>query len=165
MGKALIGEGEFALVRRHLDKAIQASASWVGDHDVLAMLTDVAALELDEAAIRHYAPQAEELAVCYDHVLYQAIVHRAWGVAHRLAGEYPQAEARLNKALAIFKRLNTRWHIGRTLFEQGEQARSQDDTVRARQAYTLALSAFKEMKADPDIARVRAAIISLTSSA
>ena len=25
---------------------------------------------------------------------YQAIVHRAWEVAHRLAGEYPQAEAR-----------------------------------------------------------------------
>jgi len=125
---------------------------------VLAMLTDVAALELDEAAIRQYAPQAEELAIRYDHGLYQAIVHRAWGVAHRLAGEYPQSEARLNTALAVFRRLNTRWQIGRTLFEQGELACSKDEISEARQAFSLALSAFEEMKAAPDVTRTRAAL-------
>lgn len=39
-----------------------------------------------------YAPLAEELAMYYDHVLFQAIVNRAWRVANRLASEYPQAE-------------------------------------------------------------------------
>jgi len=157
----LIGEGEFALVKQHLDQAIHASASWVSDHDVLAMLTDVAVLELDQAAIRQYAPQAEELALRYDHKLYQAITHRAWGVAHRLAGEYPQAESRLSTALAIFRRLNTRWQIGRTLFEQGELARSKNEISAAHQAFSLALSAFEEMKAAPDITRTRAALDAL----
>jgi len=127
------------------------------------MLTDVAAIELAGTGIRQYAPQAEELAIRYEHVLYQAIIHRGWGVAHRLAGEYPQAGERLTTALAIFKRLNTRWQIGRTLFEQGELARSQDDPVRARQAFTFALSEFEEMKATPDIARVWEALNSLCS--
>lgn len=122
------------------------------------MLTDVAALELDEAAIRQYAPQAEELAIRYDHMLYQAIVHRAWGVAHRMAGEYPQAEARLNTALTMFRHMNTRWQIGRTLFEQGELARSKNEISEAHQAFSLALSAFEEMKAAPDITRTLAAL-------
>ena len=130
---------------------------------MLAMLTDVTALELDEAAIRQYAPQAEELAVRYGHVLYQAIIHRAWGVAHRLAGEYPQAEARLNMAMVMFRQLNTRWQIGRTLFEQGELGLALDDKARARQAFTLALSAFEEMQATPDIARTQTVINSLSS--
>lgn len=122
------------------------------------MLTDVATIELDVAAIRQYAPQAEELAVHYDHKLYQAIIHRAWGVAHRLTGEYPQAEARLNTALIMFRHLNTRWQIGRTLFEQGELARSKNEISDAYQAFSLALSAFEEMKAAPDIIRTRAAM-------
>ena len=122
------------------------------------MLTDVAALELNEAAIRQYAPQAEELAIRYDHTLYQAIVHRAWGVAHRMAGEYPQAEARLNTALAMFRHMNARWQIGRTLSEQGELARSKNEISEAYQAFSLALSAFEEMKAAPDITRTLAAL-------
>lgn len=120
-------------------------------------------MQLDEAAIRLYAPQAEELAVRWDHVLYQGIVHRAWGVAHRLAGEYVQAEVRLNTSLAIFKRLGTRWQIGRTLFELGELSRSQDDVAKARKAFTAALSSFEELRAAPDIARTHAALDSLVS--
>ena len=63
-----------------------------------AALTDAASRQGDEAAIRQYAPEAEALAERYGHVLYRAIAHRAWGVAHRLAGEYPEAQARLNQA-------------------------------------------------------------------
>ena len=131
---------------------------------MLATLIDVAAMQLDQAAIRQYAPRAEELAVKYGHGLYQAIALRAWGVAYRLAGEYPQAGERLNTALATFRRLNTRWQIGRTLFELGELARSQDNLDGARQVFTFALSAFEEMKAAPDIARVHAAINLLNSA-
>jgi hypothetical protein len=127
------------------------------------MLTDVAALQLDEVGIRQYAPQAEELAVRYDHVLYQAIVNRAWGVAHRLEGEYTLAEASLNTSLAMFKRINTQWQIGRTLFELGELALLQGNAARARHAFTFALSAFEEMRATPDIARTHAALDSLNS--
>lgn len=120
-------------------------------------------MQLDEGAIRQYAPQAEELALRYKHTLYQAIVQRAWGVAHRLAGEIPQAEAKLDSALVTFRRLNTPWQIGRTLFELGEVARLIDASGKARQAYTQALAAFEEMGAAPDIARTRAAINSFCS--
>jgi len=42
------------------------------------------------------------------------------GVAHRLAGETTEAEARLKQVLALFSSLSTRWQLGRTLFELGE---------------------------------------------
>ena len=56
---------------------------------------------------------------------YTAIAHRAWGVAHTLAGEYPQAETRLQQALEIFTAYPAPWQMGRTLFEMGELARAQ----------------------------------------
>ncbi len=122
------------------------------------MLVDMAALQRDEAGIRQLAPQAEELAVRYGHPLYQAVAHRAWGVAHRLAGEYAESEARLGQALDLFNGLNTRWQIGRTLFELGELAAAQADTVRARDHFTRALGAFQEMHAVPDAERTEAAL-------
>jgi len=63
----------------------------------------------DEAALRQYAPLAEELAARYSHTLYQAIAHRAWGVAHCLAGDYAESEGRLLNALELFEHLGTRW--------------------------------------------------------
>src|ERR1051325_5930371 len=104
-----MAEGEFALVQKHLEQALQSTtpgfpevfniASWAGNHDLYVMLADTAARHGDEALLRQYAPLAEELAVRYGHRLYQAIAHRAWGVAHRLAGENDDAEARLHQAL------------------------------------------------------------------
>ena len=125
---------------------------------MLAELVDVTALQQDEEAIRRYAPQAEALAVRYDHRLYQGVIHRAWGVAHRLAGEYPQAKERLEKSLTILEGLNTRWQAGRTCFELGNLAMAQADPTRASQAFRQALSAFEVMKAAPDIARAKAAL-------
>ncbi len=161
MGKALMGEGEFTLVRQHLDAAVGLSLSWVGDHDVYAALTDAASRQGDEAAIRQYAPEAEALAARYGHTLYRAIAHRAWGVAHRLAGEYVQADMRLHKALDLFNGLHTRWQIGRTLFELGELAAAQTDTAQARDFFAGALAAFQEMRAAPDAQRTEAALASL----
>ena len=149
-------------MRRHLEMALHAQSAWVGDHDIYATLVDTAALQRDEAGIRQYAPQAEELAVRYGHTLYQAIVHRAWGVAHRLAGEHAEAEAQLNQALDLFKGLGTRWQIGRTLFELGELARARGETVGARDHFVKALEMFEAMKAAPDAARTRAVLDGLS---
>jgi hypothetical protein len=137
-----MAEGEFAVVQQHLEQALQSTtpgfpevfniASWAGNHDLYVMLTDAAARHGDEALLRRYVPLAEGLAERYGHRLYQAIVHRAWGVAHRLAGEYPAAETRLQQALDLFGQLGTRWQTGRTLAEAGELARVRADPIRAR---------------------------------
>jgi hypothetical protein len=156
-----MAEGEFALVRQHLEAALGKTASWVGEHDLYAMLADAAAQQRDEAGLQQYAPLAEEAAARYEHKLYQAIAHRAWGVGHGLAGEPAEAEARLNRALELFRELDTRWQIGRTLFELGELARTQNDTVEAREHHTLALAAFEDMQAAPDAARTRAILEAL----
>jgi len=125
---------------------------------VYATLVDVAAMQGDEAAIRQYAPSAEELAVRHGHVLYHAIVHRAWGVAHRCAGEYEDAEARLSQALEMFWGLDARWQIGRTLFALGELATARRNASEARDYFTRALAAFEEMQAAPDVARASTAL-------
>jgi hypothetical protein len=150
-----VAEGEFALIKQHLQRTLHTAPFWVGDHDLLAMLVDIAVQERDETAIQQYALQLEELAVRYAHILYQATAHRAWGVAHRLAGEYPQAEVRLNQALELFSGLNTRWQIGRTQLELGELAIAWKDTVKAQGHFALALAAFDAMGAAPDAARTR----------
>ncbi|HEX8992553.1 MAG TPA: hypothetical protein VF784_12815 [Anaerolineales bacterium] len=118
----------------------------------------MAVLERDESGIRQYAPQAEELAVRYGHTLYQAIADRAWGVAHRLAGEYAESERRLKLALDLFRGLNARWQIGRTLFELGELGAVQGHAAEARNYFTGALAAFQEMRAAPDAKRTEAAL-------
>lgn len=153
-----MGEGEFALIRQHLAAAVNLSLAWVGDHDVYAALTDAAARQGDEAAIRRYAPQAEALAARHGHALYQAVAHRAWGVAHRLAGEYAEAEEHLNQALDVFSGLNTRWQMGRTLFELGELAAAQMNTAKARDYFVRALAAFEAMRSAPDAARTHAVL-------
>jgi hypothetical protein len=79
-----VGEGEFALVRQHMEVSLHSSAAWIADHDIYATLVDIAVLQRDEAGIRQYVQEAEELAMRYDHTLYQAVTHRAWGVAHLL---------------------------------------------------------------------------------
>jgi tetratricopeptide (TPR) repeat protein len=126
-----------------------------GEHDLYAMLADAAVQQRDTAALEKYAPLAEELAVRYDHKLYRAIAHRTWGVAHHLAGHYVDAEVRLKQALELFEALDTRWQIGRTLFELGELARSQAENKAAHEYFSRALAAFEAMGAMPDATRTR----------
>ena len=129
-----MAEGEFALATQAIELAFTSHAEWVGDHDLYALLADAATQQRDEIALRRYAPLLEELALRYGHLLYQAIAHRAWGVAHRLAGEHTASEQRLQQAMEIFGSLGTRWQLGRTHFAWGELAVAQGDGVAARDA-------------------------------
>jgi tetratricopeptide (TPR) repeat protein len=157
-----LAEGEFALMQQHLDAALKlsslAGADPGGDHDVYAMLVDSAAQQRDPVGLEKYAPLAEETARRIDHKLHMAIAHRAWGVAHTLAGEYQLAEARFKQALDLFITYPAPWQIGRTLFEMGELARLHMETGQARDYLARALSAFEELHAAPYAARARAAL-------
>ena len=157
-----MAEGEFALMQQHLEAVLKLSsavgADPAGDHDVYAMLVDGAAQQRDPVGLQKYAALAEETAARIDHKLHLAIAQRAWGVAHTLAGEYPQAEVCLKQALDIFTAYPAAWQIGRTLFEIGELARLQMQTEQARDYYSRALSAFEELHAAPYAARTRAAL-------
>lgn len=148
-------------MREHLEVSLHSASWWVGDHDIYAMLVDMAALQRDEAGIRNYAPLAEELAVRYGHVLYQAVARRAWGIAERLAGLYAASAAHLYQALDGFTGMNARWQMGRTLFELGELAAVQGDKDQARNYYTRALAEFQAMRAAPDAERTGKALKSL----
>lgn len=151
-----MAEGEFALVQKYLEIALGKTGGWVGEHDVYAMLADAAAQQRDAAALQKYAPVAEELAARYDHKLYEAIAHRAQGVAHRLADQYADAEVRFKQALELFETLDTHWQIGRTLFELGELTlRSHTDNEAAREHFSRALTAFEKMGALPDATHAR----------
>jgi tetratricopeptide (TPR) repeat protein len=128
------------------------------EHIVYMMLVDAAARAGDEAAIRKFAPKLEELALRDKHKPYLAVAHRAWGVAHRLAGEYAEAKDRNEAALEIFESLGTQWQIGRTLFEMGELAIARSESETARDYFTKAQEMFAEMKAKPDLIRTQAKI-------
>jgi tetratricopeptide (TPR) repeat protein len=154
-----MAEGEFALVGYHLKQALhKVSRGLTGDHDLYAMLVDIAAQQRDEAALREYTPLLEETAVSLDHSLYLAIAHRAWGVAYFLEGEYAQAEARLDQALELFQKLETRWQIGRTLYELANLAKVRAEPALARDYYSRALVMFEDIGALPDIARTQDAL-------
>ena len=157
----MMAAGEFAPARQNLEIALSTSSEWIGDHDLYAMLVDVAVRQRDESDIRKYAAQAEALATRYGHELYQAIVHRAWGVAHRLGGDNAAAKASLNLALEIFTQLKTRWQMGRTLFELGELAVTQANTAEAADFFSRAIELFEEMQATSDVLRTQAALDAL----
>ena len=160
-----MAEGEFALVKEHLEAANSKPVSGMGlpmnETELYFMFVDLAVLQHDEAALRQYAPLVEEMALRDGHILYQASAHRAWGVMHRLQGEYAAAETRLNQALELFQGLDTRWQIGRTLFELAEVALGRTDPAEARDYFSRALAAFEEIGAVPDVTRTQAALDSL----
>jgi tetratricopeptide (TPR) repeat protein len=132
------------------------------EHIVYMMLVDSAARAGDEDTIRQYAPKLEELALRDQHQPYLGIAHRAWGVAHRLAGEYSEAEQRLEAALEIFEGLGTKWQIGRTIFAMGELALAKSENEAARANFVRAQEMFKEMGAGPDTARTAVALDRIT---
>jgi tetratricopeptide (TPR) repeat protein len=133
------------------------------DHHLYMLLADSAAQQGDAAGLRQYAPRAEDLAARDGHRLYLAIAQRAFGVAHRLAGEYGEAEGRLTQALALFSDLGTGWQIGRTLFALAELDLARSDTAGAREHFSQALAAFEAIKAMPEVARTQAALEALGS--
>jgi tetratricopeptide (TPR) repeat protein len=158
----LQAEGEFALVQQRLEPALGLSGQPVKrgtmahEHIVYMMLVDSAALVEDKAAIRRYAPRLEELARRDDHRPYLAVAQRAWGIAHRLAGEYSEAETLLHKAADLFTELDARWQVGRTFFEMGKLELERSNPDLAKDYFDKALGAFEELRAQPDADRVRA---------
>jgi tetratricopeptide (TPR) repeat protein len=163
----LQAEGEFALVMEKLEPALQLSGQPVKRgtmahrHVVYMMLAESAAQLDDAPALRRYASQLESLAAQDGHRPYQAIAHRAWGIACRLEGEYADAETRLSQALELFEELGTPWQLGRTLSEMAELDLARSDPAAARDHFSRALSQFEAMQATPDVERTRAALAAL----
>ncbi len=157
-----MAEGEFALMTTHLEAALEQNvatgAPYGSDHDVYSLLADAAVQRRDLAMLREYASLAEESARRIDHELDLAIAHRAWGVAHTLAGEYPQAAQRFQQALDLFGAYQVPWQLGRTEYEMGLLASAEKKTAEAREHFSRALAAFEEMHAAPDARRTRAAL-------
>lgn len=162
-----MAEGEFTLVKQYLQAALTrpslelSYSTPTSNFDLYVMLVDVAVRERDLPALQKYVPLAAELALDYQHTLYQAIIHRAQGVALGLSSEYAEAATQLQQALEGFQKLGTRWQIGRTLYELAELALARPDTVQARTYFSRALAAFEEMEAVPDAARTRSVLASL----
>jgi tetratricopeptide (TPR) repeat protein len=158
----LMAEGEFALVKDHLETAgkipVSSRGFLMNETERYYLLADLAVQERDEVGLSQYAPLAEEMALRDEHLLFQAGSHRAWGVLHRLEGEYEKAEARLNQALEMFQGLETRWQMGRTLYELAELAVARADPTEARDYYSRALATFEEIRANPDALRTREAL-------
>jgi tetratricopeptide (TPR) repeat protein len=158
MSLPLLAAGEFARVTPILEQALKAPTESIGNHILYAALADAAAQQFDQLALRKYAPMAETLAERYHHRLYLAVAHRAWGVAHRLAGDFALAAGRLDQALRLFEDLNTRWQLGRTWLEFGELAKAQRRPAQARECFQRALDLFVAMRAAPDAQRARGAL-------
>jgi tetratricopeptide (TPR) repeat protein len=153
--------GEFALMREHLEAAFARSnaplkwGSMPTEPELYVLLADAAAEQRDESALREFAPVLQELATRSGHKLYEAVAHRAWGVAHTIAGEYEQAQARLEQALTLLRGIDARWQIGRTLYELGDLASRQGDLPAARTYFSQALVHYEELGAAPYVERTR----------
>lgn len=92
------------------------------------------------------------------------IAHRAWGVAHALAGEFAEAEGRLEQALQVFSAYPAPWQVGRTLFELGLLAKAAGQKDKARAHLAKALDAFEELRAGSDIRKTREALEALPAA-
>ena len=159
-----MAEGEFALVKDKLEPALALSGQPVKrgtmahEHIIYMMLAEAAAQVGEEDALRQYAELLESLAVRDEHLPYQAVAHRAWGIACRLDGDFDQAEMRLTQALAIFEELGFRWQYGRTLSEMAELALARADQASAEEFLSRASAEFEALGAGPDEERARAAL-------
>lgn len=158
-----MAQGEFALVREILEKALRNPNILAADPDLIAVLVDTAVQQRDMAALREYTPIFEETAASLEHSLYLAIASRAWGVLCRLEGQFKEAEAQLVKAADAFRGLDMRWQLGRTHFELGELALYRSETDIAEEHYSRALNLFEDMGAVPDAERARESISRLTT--
>ena len=159
-----LAEGEFALVREHLERAIQSPTdpvrwgSAMTDLDFHILCAEAAAQTRDAAGLAEHAPPAEEGAQRLGHRLYQGIAHRARGVALLLESQPAAAVEPFGRAVEIFVDLGTRWQLGRTLVDLAEAHASGGDQAAARADYTRALEAFEAVGAGPAAEEVRRAI-------
>lgn len=163
-----MAEGEFALVKDKLEPSLALSGQPVKrgtmahEHIVYMMLAEAAAQVGDVEALCQYASLLEPLTLRDEHRPYQAVAHRAWGIAHRLSGELDQAEMRLSQALALFEDLGFRWQLGRTLAEMAKLELARSDQASAHGHLSRALAEYEAMGAKPDAERTRVALDKLS---
>ena len=162
-----MGEGEFALVKRHLTAALQLPpVGWnpVGMHEILVLLADTGAMNRDEQLLSTYASKADAMSLSLNHLLYHAMAKRALGILDWLHRDYARAEDQLRESVQLFQQLETRWQLGRTLYDLGELSIDLEKPAQAREFFTQALSAFEEMGAAPSVTRTRRYLASIGPS-
>ena len=138
--------GEFAQTNQILEKALRHTSEWVGDHDIYAVLVDMAADRREQEELWRLAPLADESARRYNHQLYIGVALRSWGVLHLLQKEYEQADTRFKQAADIFEKLGTKWQLGKTYTAWGELARERGQESIASALLQKAKSAFRELR-------------------
>lgn len=162
-----MAEGEFALVREHLDQAVRGSndpvrwGSAVTDLDFNVLYADAAARARDAEALKRFVPLAEQGAEHFGHRLYGAIAHRARGVSALLADQAAEAVAYEDQALAIFENLGTRYQIGLTLGERARAFFSLGDPASARADWNRAAALFDALGALPAARQARDSLAAL----
>lgn len=160
-------EGEFALVVEQLQSALERPGqpvkrgSMAHEHDVCALLVEAACRLGSSAVLLQHLPHLEELARRDNHRMYLPLALRARGVAHRLAGEYAEAQVPLQKALEGFTGMEMRWQMGRTLTELGVLEQERGNPEGALTYFARAVEAFDALGAAPDEARTQALIAAL----
>lgn len=158
-----MAEGEFALVRKHIDLALNEPtdpvrwASAMTDVDHLTTCADLAAQMQDAAGLEKYASAAEVEARRLGHKLYLGIALRAQGVSLRLAGQSDEARRRLDEAIGLFEALRTDFQLGCTWMERAE---THADSTAARHDRLQAAEAFDRVGAQPAAERARASAAS-----
>ncbi len=163
-----LAEGEFALVREHLDKALQGSndpvrwGSAVTDLDYDVFYADASARARDRVGLERFTEKAEHGAERLGHRLYMGIARRARGVLLLLDGQPKQAIARYDEALTIFAPLRTRWQMGVTQAERAQAHATLGDLASARSDWGQALAAFDSIGARPAAEDARRALAGLT---
>jgi len=156
-----LAEGEFALVRKHLEQAILTPTdpvrwgSGMTELDFHILCAEAAAQTRDAGGLAQHAPLAEDGARLLRHRLYSGVAHRAHGVAHLLGGQPGAAVDRHNQAVDVFVALGTHWQLGRTLVERAQAQTAAGDLAAARADFARALEAFEAVGAAPAAAHVR----------
>ena len=125
-------------------------------HIIYMMLVDAAAAAGDANTILKYAPLLEELAVRDDHQPYLAVCHRAYGIAHMLAGELEESEICLQLALKIFEDREAHWQSARTMVALGELSNLRGQKKHSLEMFQKAVQKFEALQAIPDLKRTKA---------
>ncbi len=162
-----MAQGEFALINLHLTAAMERpSIGWnpVGDHEILVMMADTAAIQRDQEALAITAERANSISRKLGHRLYHAISLRALGTLDWLKGNYAEAGPYFFEALEIFEKLETRWQAGRTCSDLAGLFAAQGSKREAAEYYRRAIGEFEAMRAKPSVERAKEALAGIESS-
>jgi nucleotide-binding universal stress UspA family protein len=165
-----MAEGEFALVREHLEQADRVSndpvrwGSAVTEMDFNVLYADAAAQARDAEALQRFVPRAEDEAEHFGHRLYLAIARRARGVQALLEDRPGDAVRFQDEALAVFEQLGTRYQMGLTLGERARAFSALDEQARARADWSQAVELLEAQGARPAAQLARDSLAALQAS-